>query len=397
MRHFTLLLLALVGCQEAALNPSNPTPPGNPLPTGEPQIRLVQVASGLNQPLYLTHAKDGSGDLYVVEKSGRIRLIQAGSLRAQPVLDISDKVSKGGEQGLLGLAFHPDYRNNGYFYVNYTNTAGDTVIARYTMNRSTKVADPSSEQVVLLVDQPYANHNAGWLGFGPDGLLYIPLGDGGSGGDPENFAQRLEAQSGNRHLLGKVVRIDVSTSEGGRNYRIPPDNPSLGNRVSEVWAYGLRNPWRASFDRATGDLWLGDVGQSAMEEVNLGPRGGKGLNYGWRIMEGTRCNDNATPPGCHHSSLTPPVHAYTQAEGRSVVGGYVYRGSRFPRMQGRYFFTDFFGTHLWSLRRVGSTWSRRTEASFPSMGVASFGEDEQGEVYAVHLLEGRIWRLEDQP
>ncbi|RIH83547.1 Quinoprotein glucose dehydrogenase B [Meiothermus luteus] len=393
---FPLLLIALAGCQEN--NSSLPAPePTPPTPTGEPNLRLLEVASGLSQPLYLTHAGDGSGDLYVVEKGGRIRLIQGGSLRSQAVLDLSGKISTGSEQGLLGLAFHPNFRNNGYLYVNYTNTAGDTIIARYTMNRSTKVADPNSEQVVLTVDQPYANHNAGWLGFGPDGMLYIPLGDGGSGGDPQNHAQRLEAQSGNRHLLGKVVRIDVNATESGRNYRIPSDNPTLGGRVSEIWAYGLRNPWRASFDRATGDLWLGDVGEGAMEEVSLGPKGGKGLNYGWRIMEGTRCNDNSISPGCNHPSLTPPVHAYGRGDGYSVTGGYVYRGERFPRMRGRYFFTDFGTGHLWSLRQVNGAWQRKTELPSLGTGLASFGEDEQGELYLVNLLSGKVWRIEDQP
>ncbi|WP_084640373.1 PQQ-dependent sugar dehydrogenase [Meiothermus rufus] len=381
------LCLGLVGCQEN-------TPP----PRGEPQVRLVSVvSSGLTQPLYLTHAGDGSGDLYVVEKAGRIRLIEGGTLRPQAFLDISSKTSKGGEQGLLGLAFHPSYRNNGYFYVNYTNSEGDTVIARYSANRSTKLADPNSEQVVLTIDQPYDNHNAGWLGFGPDRMLYIPLGDGGSGGDPQNYAQRLEAQSGNRHFLGKVLRIDVNSSEQGRNYRIPADNPSLGGRVSEIWAYGLRNPWRASFDRHTGDLWIADVGERTQEEINRAPQGGKGLNYGWKIMEGTHCYANQVAPGCNHPSLTPPVHSYGRSDGISVTGGYVYRGSRFPRMQGRYFFTDFGSGHLWSLRLINGAWTHKTEVSSAGNGLASFGEDEQGELYVISLFGGQVWRLEDQP
>ncbi len=367
------------------------------MPPGEPQVRQASVvSSGLNQPLYLTHAGDGSGDLYVVEKAGRIRLIERGTLRGQAFLDISSKTSKGGEQGLLGLAFHPNYRNNGYFYVNYTNSAGDTVIARYSANRSTKLADPNSEQVVLTVDQPYDNHNAGWIGFGPDGMLYIPLGDGGAGGDPQNHAQRLEAQDGNRHFLGKVLRIDVNAGEQGRNYRIPTDNPSLGGRVSEIWAYGLRNPWRASFDRQTGDLWIGDVGENTQEEINRAPHGGKGLNYGWKIMEGTHCHASQIDPGCNHPSLTPPVHSYGRGDGISVTGGYVYRGSRFPRMRGRYFFTDYGNGDLWSLRLVDNAWTRKTEVSSAGRSLASFGEDEQGEVYLISL-GGQIWRLEDQP
>ncbi|KZK16190.1 hypothetical protein A3962_07220 [Meiothermus taiwanensis] len=377
-------MVALAACQDA--------------PTGEPSLYLsLLVPSGLDQPLYLTHAGDGSGNLYVVEKAGRIRLIENGALRAQAFLDITAKTAKGGEQGLLGLAFHPNYRNNGFFYVNYTNTAGDTIIARYTANRSSKVADPGSEQIVLSVDQPYDNHNAGWLGFGPDGMLYIPLGDGGSGGDPQNHAQRLEPQSGNRHLLGKVLRIDINGSEQGRNYRIPPDNPRLGGRVSEIWAYGLRNPWRASFDRQTGDLWIGDVGQNSQEEVNRGLGGGKGLNYGWKIMEGTDCYDNSIAPGCHSSDLTPPVHTYGRNDGYSVIGGYVYRGRRFPRMQGRYFFTDFGSGHLWSLRQVNGAWERKTELASAGSALASFGEDEQGELYVISLTAGQVWRLEDRP
>lgn len=380
---------ALAACQDGPV-----TPP----PAGEPSLHLsLLVSSGLNQPLYLTHAGDGSGNLYIVEKAGRIRLIENGALRAQAFLDITAKTSKGGEQGLLGLAFHPNYRNNGFFYVNYTNSSGDTIIARYTANRSSKVADPDSEQVVLSVDQPYDNHNAGWLGFGPDGMLYIPLGDGGSGGDPQNHAQRLEPQSGNRHLLGKVLRIDINGSEQGRNYRIPSDNPSLGGRVSEIWAYGLRNPWRASFDQQTGDLWIGDVGQNNQEEVNLGTGGGKGLNYGWKIMEGTSCYDNSIAPGCGSNSPTQPVHAYGRSDGYSVTGGYVYRGRRFPRMQGRYFFTDFGSGHLWSLRQVNGAWVRKTELASAGSTLASFGEDEQGELYVMSLSTGQLWRLEDRP
>lgn len=384
----------LLACSAAALAACQEAPP----PIGELSLHLsLLVSSGLNQPLYLTHAGDGSGNLYIVEKAGRIRLIENGALRAQAFLDITAKTSKGGEQGLLGLAFHPNYHNNGFFYVNYTNSAGDTIIARYTADRSSKVADPGSEQVVLWVDQPYDNHNAGWLGFGPDGMLYIPLGDGGSGGDPQNHAQRLEPQSGNRHLLGKVLRIDINGNEQGRNYRIPSDNPSLGGRVSEIWAYGLRNPWRASFDRQTGDLWIGDVGQNSQEEVNLGTGGGKGLNYGWKIMEGTSCYDNSIAPGCGSSSLTQPVHAYGRSDGYAVTGGYVYRGRRFPRMQGRYFFTDFGSGHLWSLRQVNGAWMRKTELASAGSTLASFGEDEQGELYVMSLSTGQLWRLEDRP
>ncbi|MFN3390929.1 MAG: PQQ-dependent sugar dehydrogenase [Meiothermus ruber] len=393
MRYWLTSLVAVcTGCLGLSPDPSDPPP------SGEPSLHLsLLVSSGLSQPLYLTHAGDGSGNLYVVEKAGRIRLIENGALRTQAFLDITEKTSKGSEQGLLGLAFHPNYRNNGFFYVNYTNSSGDTVIARYTANRSSKMADPSSEQVVLSVDQPYDNHNAGWLGFGPDGMLYIPLGDGGSGGDPQNYAQRLEPQSGNRHLLGKVLRIDINGSELGHNYRIPPDNPSLGGRVSEIWAYGLRNPWRASFDRQTGDLWIGDVGQNNQEEVNRGVGGGKGLNYGWKIMEGTNCYDNSIAPGCGSSNLTQPVHVYGRSDGYSVTGGYVYRGTRYPRMRGRYFFTDFGSGHLWSLYQVNGAWERKTEITSAGGSLASFGEDEQGELYVMSLFGGQVWRVEDRP
>lgn len=393
MRYALVGLVAVsVGCQDVSTHtPEHPS-------LGEPELGLVViVASGLNQPLYLTHANDGSKNLYVLEKAGRIRLVENGVLREQPFLDITSKTSKGGEQGLLGLAFHPNYRNNGFFYVNYTNSSGDTIVARYTANRSSKVADPGSEQIILTVDQPYDNHNAGWLGFGPDGMLYIPLGDGGAGGDPQNYAQRLEVQGGNRHLLGKVIRIDINGTTQGSNYRIPPDNPSLGGRVSEIWAYGLRNPWRASFDRQTGNLWIGDVGQNAQEEINLSTNGGKGLNYGWKIMEGTSCYDNSIAPGCNSRSLTQPVHAYGRSDGYSVTGGYVYRGSRFPRMRGRYFFTDFGSGHLWSLRQVNGAWARKTEIASSGTGLASFGEDEQGELYVMNLFGGQVWRLEDRP
>lgn len=382
---YTYRIRTMVGASfSSGLERTVTTPSTSPPPTGDLNLRRVLVASGLNQPLYLTHA--GDPDLYVVQKSGQIRLIENGQLRQAPFLDIASRVSTGSEQGLLGLAFHPNYAQNAYFFVNYTNTAGDTIIARFTADRSAKTAAGSSERVLLTIDQPYDNHNGGWIGFGRDGMLYIATGDGGAGGDPGNRAQNPSS------LLGKMLRIDVNGTGSG-SYSIPSDNPSLGGRITEVWALGLRNPWRASFDRQTGDLWLGDVGQDSREEINLGTGGGRGLNYGWKVMEGNNCYGSST---CNRSGLTLPVFDYGRGDGYSVTGGYVYRGSRFPRMQGRYFFGDFGSGNLWSLRQSGSSWTRRTELSGVS-GLASFGEDSAGELYVISMFGGQVWRLEDQP
>lgn len=361
-----------------------PTAPP-PAPLGN--LRLRPVFTGLAQPVFLTHAGDGSGDVYVVQRGGRIRVAPGGTLRAEPFLDITSIVgSSGSEQGLLGLAFHPNFRSNRYFYVNYTDRRGNTVIARYTAAPGRTAVDPASATVILSYDQPYPNHNGGMLAFGPDGKLWIGTGDGGSGGDPHGNGQNRN------HLLGKMLRIDVDAREP---YGIPPDNPfaTQPDARPEVWATGLRNPWRYSFDRGTGDLWIADVGQNAWEEVNLVPAGSRGgLNFGWNRMEGSRCFP-AGRQGCDTAGLELPVGEYGRNEGCSVTGGYVYRGRAFPALQGRYFFTDFCSGRLWSLERAGDGSWRRTERAVAGAGISSFGEDEAGELYVTNLNNGTVYQL----
>ncbi len=360
-------------------------------PQANPTLDLVPVVMGLSQPLFITHAGDGSGEIYVVEKAGRVEVAKDGVKRTVPFLNITDRVrSSGSEQGLLGLAFHPNYKTNGWFYVNYTDLNGDTVIARYTASGDRRVADANSQKQILFVAQPYANHNGGNLIFGPDGMLWIGLGDGGSAGDPQRNGQNKAA------LLGKMLRIDV---DRGDPYAIPRDNPFVNDPGArgEVWAFGLRNPWRYSFDRATGDLYIADVGQNAWEEIDFvaaGTRGG--MNFGWNRMEGAHCY----PPSvtnCDPGGVTLPVAEYRNPqEGCSVTGGYVYRGKQFPGLSGIYFFSDYCNPTLWSLKRSSDgTWTR-TEA-IPrvsgSPGFSSFGEDEAGELYLTGLNNGIIYQL----
>lgn len=338
----------------------------------EAALRLVPVADGFEAPLYATHAGDGTGRIFVVEQGGLIRIVENGEIASEPFLDISSRVRAGGEQGLLGLTFDPDYPDNNRFYVDYTDTSGNTVVARYEVTDRPGVADPSSEQVLLRIEQPYANHNGGHLAFGPDGYLYVATGDGGSGGDPHGNGQSRDT------LLGKLLRIDVSGSGG---YEIPSDNPFAGGgRRAEIWAYGLRNPWRFSFDRNTDDLWIGDVGQSAREEINLEPAGSDGgVNYGWNIMEGAECYDAAS---CDRDGLEEPVADYPHSEGISVTGGYVYRGERIRELTGGYLFGDFGSGTIWIIDsarpRAGAAVALETDLS-----ISSFGEDEDGELFVV--------------
>jgi glucose/arabinose dehydrogenase len=332
------------------------------------------VASGLTRPVDLQHAGDGSSRLFIIEKVGRIRILQNGQLLDFPYLNITDRVgSSSNEQGLLGLAFHPNYEVTGLFFVNYTDNNGDTVIARYRVTGDPNVADPNSETVLLHVDQPFPNHNGGVLAFGPDGYLYAGLGDGGSAGDPLGNAQNLDT------LLGKILRLDVDSADP---YSIPPDNP-FGN---EIWAYGLRNPWRLSFDRATGDLYIGDVGQNAWEEIDFVPAGTPGgINFGWNILEGTHPYD-----GGQQNGLTPPVAEYSHSEGCSVTGGYVYRGSM-PEWNGIYLYGDYCTGTVWGLIRSDGGW--QNQVLFSDAGrITSFGQDETGEVYLI-LDSGQILRL----
>jgi glucose/arabinose dehydrogenase len=334
------------------------------------------IVSGLQRPVDLQHAGDGTGRVFIIEKVGRIRILQDGQLLDFSYLDISDRVgSSGNEQGLLGLAFHPDYVENGLFFVNYTDKDGDTVIARYRVTADPNLADPASEVVLLRVNQPFANHNGGVLAFGPDGYLYAGLGDGGSAGDPFGNAQKLD------NLLGKILRLDVDSAEP---YAIPPDNP-FGN---EIWAYGLRNPWRMSFDGQTGDLYIGDVGQGEWEEIDFVSAGAPGgINFGWDYFEGIHPFEGTPPQG---AQFMPPVVEYSHGEGCSVTGGYVYRGSM-PAWNGIYLYGDYCSGTIWGLIRSSGGWQNR--ALFGAVGrITSFGQDGSGEVYIV-LDGGSILRL----
>jgi glucose/arabinose dehydrogenase len=369
-----------------------------PLPTEAPPaavapsldslaIKFIPVASGFTKPLYLTHAGDGSGRLFVVEQAGRILIIDEGVVNPTPFLDIVSIVgSDANEQGLLGLAFHPNYASNGLFFVNYTDKQGDTRIARYSVSDNPDVADPNSAKILLAIDQPYANHNGGQVVFGPDGYLYIGMGDGGAANDPHNNGQNLNA------LLGKILRIDV---DNGDPYAIPQDNPfaSNGQGSPEIWSYGWRNPWRFSFDRATNDMYVADVGQNQYEEVHVELAGTpSGQNYGWRLMEGAHCFDSNE---CDPASLglVLPIAEYDHGQGCSITGGYVYRGSQFPTLTGVYFYGDYCSGIMWALRHeADGSWSQ-AELLQSGYTISSFGQDEAGEVYLVHHGGGEIFQL----
>jgi glucose/arabinose dehydrogenase len=344
--------------------------------------------SGLDDPVDLQAAPGDHTRLFVVEQRGRIRIVRNGAVAAT-FLDIVGRVGFGGEQGLLGLAFHPRYAENGRFFVNYTDHAGDTHISEFRAQPpASDAADAGSERELLFVDQPFPNHNGGGLAFGNDGRLYIALGDGGSGGDPFDNGQDLGTP------LGKILRIDV---DAGTPFAVPPDNPFVATpgAFPAVWSYGLRNPWRISFDRATGDLMIGDVGQQAVEEVDAGlasRRGGE--NYGWNIMEGSRCFSPAA--GCSSAGLTLPVVEYSHGDGCSVTGGYVYRGCRMPGYHGTYFYGDYCTALVRSFRlQNGAATDQRDWTSALSRDVdalSSFGVDAAGEIYIVDH-NGEVFRI----
>jgi glucose/arabinose dehydrogenase len=350
--------------------------PGPPAIEQTPAIELTPIVTdGLRNPLYVTHAGDDSGRLFVVEQPGRIRIVENGRLLETPFLEISSRVRSGGERGLLGLAFHPDYRRNGRFIINYNRDSdGATVLAEYHVSDNRNLAG-QDEKLLMVVPQPYANHNGGMVAFGPDGFLYIARGDGGAGGDPGNRGQNRE------ELLGKILRIDV---DQGTPYAIPVDNPfAAGGGRPEIFAYGLRNPWRFSFDRKTGELWAADVGQDDWEEVDVVRRG---ANYGWRIMEGNHCFSPSV--GCLTTGLTPPVAEYRNQRPRcSVTGGYVYRGTRIPGLVGIYVYGDYCSGEVFGLSSViqGAPGVSNTPQVLLSTGlkISSFGEDQDGELYVV--------------
>jgi glucose/arabinose dehydrogenase len=326
-----------------------------------------EVAGGLDSPLAIASTPSEPDRLYIVEQPGVVRVVENGKLLPDPFLDIQDLVVSGGEQGLLSLAFDPEYESTGLFYVNYTNTNGDTRVVEY---HAGETGTPARQRELLFVDQPYANHNGGQLAFGPDGRLYVGMGDGGAGGDPENRAQNLDEK------LGKLLSLDA--------------DPDVREKDWTIEGYGLRNPWRFSFDRETGDLWIGDVGQSAWEEIDHTPRSSPGLeNYGWDVYEGTHIYEDKDPNPAGH--LVMPVYEYSHDEGCSVTGGYVYRGERVPGARGRYFFGDYCSGTVWSFVLEGAK-ARDVQKVGEIDALSAFGEDAAGELYAVSL-DGKLYEL----
>jgi glucose/arabinose dehydrogenase len=347
----------------------------------------VTVAGG---PLAITAPDDGTDRLFVATKAGQIRIVRDGLVEPDPMLDIGGLVSNGGEQGLLGIAVHPAFPGDPRVFVDYTDLDGDTVLASYHLDPADPDRlDPGSATTILSVDQPYANHNGGAVGFGPDGFLYVGLGDGGSGGDPQDNGEHLDT------LLGKILRIDVdSVGAGGVPYAIPPENPfaNVSGARPEIWLTGLRNPWRFAFDRLTGDLWIGDVGQNAWEEVDLAPAGVGGLDFGWDRMEGSHCFEPET--GCPTDGLTPPLTEYGHEEGCTIIGGTVYRGTAQGLLAGGYLFGDYCTGRLWAIpASAGATGPvEPVRVGTAGAGLAGFGEDDAGELYAANL-DGTISRV----
>ena len=352
-----------------------------------PGIDFELIAPGLDLPVAITNAGDNSGRLFLTLQRGQIVIHNGAQLLDTPFLDIGSRVTCCGERGLLSTAFHPDFAANGFFFVNYTNTGGDSVVSRFRVSGNPNIADASSEMILLTVQQPFSNHNGGQLQFGPDGYLYIGLGDGGSAGDPGDRAQSLNT------LLGKILRIDV---DQGSPYSVPANNPFVGTPGArpEIWAFGLRNPWRFSFDRETGDMFIGDVGQNSVEEVNFqqGSSNG-GENYGWRRMEGSQCFNPSS--GCMAASLTGPILEYSHTGsgcGGSVSGGYRYRGAGAPQLRGIYFYADYCSGRLYAASANNGVWTAEGPRQ-TSFSISSFGEDEAGEIYFTHHTGGAIYRI----
>jgi glucose/arabinose dehydrogenase len=384
-----LVLASLLGPATSAADPVSAAAVPSRIHLG-----LTRVATGLSRPLLVTNAGDGSGRLFVVEQTGKIMIVKAGKVLAAPFLDLSASVSGGNEQGLLGLAFHPSYKSNGKLYVSYTDRNGTSIIREYRVSASNPDrVNGASGRTLLRLRQPYANHNGGNIAFGPDGDLYIGFGDGGSAGDPGNRAQNLGT------LLGKLLRIDVNRRTGTLPYGIPSTNPFVGRSgLDQIWAYGLRNPWRWSFDRATGDLWIGDVGQDAWEEVDRamashGRNAGRGLNFGWRVMEASHCYNPSA--GCTQTGKTLPLTEYGHTNGRcSITGGFVYRGSTYPDLVGAYVFADYCSGEIWYVDRGAVRGTAPILALDTDAMITSFGQDQAGELYLTDG-NGSVYRLTD--
>ncbi len=351
-------------------------------------LRAREVVSGLERPVFLT-APAGDTRLFIIEQPGRIRIVSGGQLLPTPFLDISDRISFGGERGLLGLAFHPRYSQNGYLFVNYTDHAGDTRVERYQVSSDRNRADPASASVVLKVAQPYANHNGGMVLFGPDSMLYVAMGDGGSGGDPQGNGQNTGS------LLGKLLRLDVDHAPAGAGYAIPRDNPFSAttgpSKRGEIWAWGLRNPWRVSFDAPSSRLYIADVGQSRREEIDVADDRDAGVNYGWNRMEGSECFNASS---CNRAGLRLPVAEYGHNDGCSITGGYVYRG-QIAAIRGHYFYSDNCQGWLRSIRVAeNGTVAERNRWDVGSLGaVTSFGVSASGELYVLNA-SGQVYVLE---
>jgi glucose/arabinose dehydrogenase len=382
------MLVTLVAGVFAAflLWPKTPNPSSPVVSLQSPIVRPDLVTTGLTLPTTIAATTDAR--LFIAERNGAIKIIDpAGKLVSQPFLDISAKVFSNGEEGLLGLVFHPDYKRNGFFYVNYIDKNHNTVIARYKVSGDAGVADPASEKVLITFKQPYGNHNGGGLAFGPDGYFYIALGDGGDAGDPQNRAQDRNT------LLGKILRIDV---DKGDPYAIPPSNPFVGQAEAkpEVWAYGLRNPWRISFDSVNGDLYVADVGQKALEELNVQSASSKGgENYGWRCFEG---NSSYNSAGCKPANqYIAPVLQYDHQEERcSVTGGYVYRGTQSPALAGKYFYGDYCSGQLFYTSSADK-WANILAAATPYT-ISTFGKGGDGELYFADFKTGSVYHLQDE-
>ncbi|TAJ99161.1 MAG: glucose dehydrogenase [Chloroflexota bacterium] len=406
--------LALAGCLGGVTSPSpattdppgtqgppattatTPTPTASPGPSAPPfdpnaiSVVLEPYATVTGGPLAITAPDDGSGRMFVATKAGQIVIVRDGAVDPESMLDISGLVSTGGEQGLLGIAVHPQFPDDPRIVVDYTDVGGDEVVATYRLDPADPDRlDPASAQIILTVDDPFPNHNGGAVGFGPDGFLYVAMGDGGGGGDPLESGEHLDT------LLGKILRVDIdATGSGGAPYAIPPGNPfaNVNGARPETWLTGLRNPWRFAFDRLTGDLWIGDVGQGAWEEVDLAPAGVGGLDFGWDRMEGTHCFEPET--GCPTEGLTLPVTEYGHDEGCTIIGGTVYRGTAQPLLVGGYLFGDYCTGRLWAIAAAaaGPTPVEPIRVGTGGEGLAGFGEDAAGELYAANL-DGTISRV----